>query len=210
MRVVVAAESEATRRAALSLSTHPDVEVALLAPTTSSQFAVVDSAVGYDAVVGGERAVRAAAEADVPAVVPGALQGHQGIEHCSIPGLALALAADLESPGTVAVAIPGHGGGDETIVFPSPIDSRRAHPETLTGRTLFIADSPENVSAAMALGRDRHLVILDDYRFMEGIALAAGVGPLLAGFEHGPVWEHAAAYLQAATEMGLVIGERAA
>src|SRR5690606_10950895 len=121
--VVVAAEGEATRRAALSLSTHPDVEVALLGPTTSSQFPVVHSAIGYYAVVGSERA---AIEAGIPAVVPGALERHFGVEHCSIAGLALALAADVEGVGTVAVAVPGAGGGDQEVTFPSPIDSRRA------------------------------------------------------------------------------------
>ena len=208
MKVVVAVEGEATRRAAHSLSPHPDIEVALLAPATSTQFSVVDSAAGHDAVVGLGRAARVAAASGVPAVVAGSLDGNRGIEHCSIPGLALALAADLESPGTVAVAMPGADGGDETIVFPSPIDSRRAHPETFSGRTVFVADGHETVAAAMALGRDLHRVILDDHRFMEGIALAAGVGILVAGFESGPVWEHAAPYLQTATEMGLVIGER--
>ena len=205
--VVVAAEGEATRRAALSLSTHPDVEVALLGPTTSSQFPVVDSAIGYDAVVGSERA---AIEAGIPAVVPGALERHFGVEHCSIAGLALALAADLEGVGTVAVAVPGAGGGDQEVTFPSPIDSRRARAESFSGRTVFVADSPDDAAAALALGQDRHRVILDDHRFMEGVALAAGVGVLLAGYESGPVWRHAPAYLQTATEMGLVIGERPA
>lgn len=210
MKVAIAVEGEVTTRAAQSLSSHPDVEVVLLAPANSSQFEVVDTPEGCVAVFGAGTAVRVAAASRLPAVTTAGLEGQPGVAWASIQGLALALASDLDSIRRVAAAIPGEPGGDETVVFPSPIDGRHAMDEKVDSRHLLVARGEGSLASALALGGDRHRAIMDDHRFMEAIALAAGVGVLGEGelTEAVPVWERSGPYLQTAAEMGLVIGER--
>lgn len=211
MRLVVAVEGEPTTRAAQSLAVHPGVdEVALLAPTTSKQFETVESAAGFDAVVGAGKAASTAARAGIAAIVTGALQGQTGVAWASVEGVAFAL---LEGDAaTTAIAIEGEPGGETPIVFPSPIDSRMAEEAIVDGRSLLVARGPGPLAAAMVLEPNRHRVVLDDEAFLRGVALAAGVGILLDGPVDGPVpvWERAAAYLKTASEMGLVVGERPA
>ncbi|HEX2154186.1 MAG TPA: hypothetical protein VHL52_09415 [Acidimicrobiia bacterium] len=208
-RIVVAIDGEVTTRAAQSLSAHPDVQVALLSPTTSSQFDTVDSPDGFDAVLGTTKAAQAAAAAGLPVITTGELRDQPGVAWASITGLALALATELHE-GTVAVAVPGEEVGDETVVFPSPIDVRRATVEPVEENKVYIARGDAPLAAALALGRRLHRVIVDDFRFMEAVALAAGVGILMQGplASPTPVWQRPSAYLQAAADMGLVIGER--
>lgn len=211
MRVAVAVEGEVTTRAAQSLSTHPDVEVVLLAPATSSQFEVVDTPVGCAAVFGAGTAARVGAASRLPAVTTAGLGGQPGVAWASIRGLALALSSDLEGIRRIAAAIPGDPVGDETVVFPSPIDGRQAREEAVDSSRVLVARGEGPLASALALGGDRHRVIVDDHRFMEAIALAAGVGVLAEGGVTGPipVWERSRPYLRTAAEMGLVIGERA-
>lgn len=211
MRLVMAVEGESTTRAAQSLAVHPGVdEVALLAPTTSRQFQTVESALGFDAVVGAGKAASIADRAGIPAIVTGALHAQPGVAWASVEGVAFAL---LEGDaGRPAVAIEGEPGGETPIVFPSPIDSRTAEEEFIDGRSLLVARGAGPLAAAMVLEPNRHRVILDDQAFLRGVALAAGVGLLLDGPVDVPVpvWERAAAYLKTASDMGLVIGERPA
>lgn len=210
MRVAVADEGEVTTRAAQSLSTHPDVEVVLLEPATSSQFEVVESPEGCAAVFGADLAADAASRAGLPAIVMGDLQAAGGICWASIPGMALALAAGMENPDLVGAALPGDPGGDRTVVFPSPIDGRQTGLESFGDRQLHVGRGDGPLASALAIGPRLHRVIIDDHRFMGGIALAAGVALLDDDLSAPvPVWERAAPYLQAAADMGLVIGERA-
>lgn len=210
MKVAIAVEGEVTTRAAQSLSSHPDVEVVLLAPAQSSQFEVVDTPEGCVAVFGAGTAVRVAAASHLPAVTTTGLDGGPGVAWASIQGLALALGSDLDSIGCIAAAIPGEPGGEETVVFPSPIDGRQAVEEKVDSRSVLVARGEGALASALALGGDRHRAIMDDHLFMEAIALAAGVGVLGEGEVTGavPVWERSGPYLRTATEMGLVIGER--
>ncbi|HLT96986.1 MAG TPA: hypothetical protein VK070_09390 [Acidimicrobiia bacterium] len=209
MRVVVAVEGEVTTRAAHSLASHPGIEVSLLGGDGIARFPRVDDATGHDAVVGVSRAKRVALEAGIPAVVTGELDGSPGVAWASVAGLALALASGLNETERVAVAIPGDHTGDRTVVFPSPIDAQRARREMVGDREVEIAGTNGELAAALALGTQRHRVIVDHHRFMEGIALAAGVLLVEPGVSLA-VWERPDAYLQASVEMGLVIGERAA
>lgn len=212
MKVVVAVEGEVTTRAAQSLSAHPGIDVTLLGPTNSSQFRTVQSVDGFDVVVGAEKAVAAAAAATLPVVSVGKLAAQPGIFWASITGLALALAGEVPKSTTVAVAVPGDAAGDQTVVFPSPIDARSAVTESVDGRRVQISRGDSSLAAVLALGPDRHRVIVDDYRFMEGVALAAAIGILMENgvIESSAVWHHPIPYLRTAAEMGLVIGERSA
>lgn len=212
MRVAVAVEGDVTTRAAQSLSTHPDVEVVLLAPATSTQFKVVETPDGCAAVFGADKASRTAAEAGLPSVLTNDTDDRSGLRWASIEGLALALAADMDDLHTVAIAVPADAGGTDTVVFPSPIDGRSAEERQMGGRSIFVAGVDGPLASALAFGLNRHRVVMDDHRFMEAIALAAGVGILMEDGIAGsvPVWERSGPYLRAATDMGLVIGERAA
>lgn len=207
MRVAIAVEGEVTTRAAQSLSAHPGIEVVLLAPSTSSQFQVVDTPDGCTAVFGEAEAGRVGVAHGIPAVVTGASDAAAGVSWASIRGLALALAADLDDVEAVAVGVPGDPGGTETVVFPSPIDGRAAERETVNGRTVLVGRGDGPLAAALALGRSRHRVIVDDHRFMEAVALAAGIA-VLDPVGSVPVWERPGPYLHTAAAMGLVIGER--
>lgn len=210
MRIAVAVEGEVTTRAAQSLSAHPDVEVVLLAPAKSSQFEVVDTPQGCAAVFGAGTAVRVAAASRLPAVTTSRLEGQPGVAWASIQGLAVALASDLDRIQRIAAALPGEPDGEETVVFPSPIDGRQAVEEKVDSRSLLMGRGEGSLASALALGGERHRVIMDDHRFMEAVALAAGVGILTEDELTGtvPVWERSRPYLRAAAEMGLVIGER--
>lgn len=212
MRVAVAVEGDVTTRAAQSLSAHPDVEVVLLSPATSSQFQVVDTPAGCAAVFGTVHAARVASEVGLPAVVTNNGDPGPGLHWASLEGLALALSAEMEEAQTVAVAVPGDAGGEDTIVFPSPIDGRSAYQKAVGPRSVYVAGTEGPLAAALAIGRDRHRVILDDHHFMQAIALAAAVGILMEDpiTVPMPVWERSGLYLRTAAEMGLVIGERTA
>lgn len=214
MRVLVAVDGESTTRAAQSLADHPGIDtVALLAPASSRQFETVTSAEGFDVVVGKAVAAETAQRAGIPAVVEDELPvDSPGVYGASIVGLALALAADLEGEPLTAVALEGEPAGDRTVMFPSPVDSRPVTEERISGRRVLVGRGEGPLQAAIALGTDRHRVVMDHARFMEGIALAAGVGILLeeATETSLPVWERNSVYLRTAVEMGLVIGERPA
>ncbi|HLU32050.1 MAG TPA: hypothetical protein VK088_09825 [Acidimicrobiia bacterium] len=214
MRVLVAVDGESTTRAAQSLADHPGIgSVAVLAPASSRHFQTVTSAEGFDVVVGKAVAAETAQRAGLPAVVEDELgAGSVGVFGASIVGLALALAADLEGDPLTAVALEGEADGDRTVMFPSPIDSRSVTEEWISGRRVLVGRGEGPLQAAIALGTDRHRVVMDHARFLEGIALAAGVGILLERPEEGAigVWEAASAYLRTSVEMGLVIGERPA
>lgn len=212
-RVVIAVDGEVTLRAAQSLAVHPGVdEVAVLSPAENTHFATVETPDGFDLVVGTNRAAAVAAEADLPVAVTGELDDQAGVFLGSLSGLALALAVGVDDVETVAVARPGEAGGDVSLVFPSPIDSRRAKVSRVDGHELHVAGGDGPLGAAMVLGGNRHRVIVDDHAFMAGIALAgAAVVALAHPVDRAiPVWTRATDYLRAVAEMGLVIGERSA
>jgi hypothetical protein len=68
-----------------------------------------------------------------------------------------------------------------------------------------LAHSDNEFAACLAVGADRRVAIVDDGEFMSGVAL--GAGAVVAGSEPGPVWDHALAYLEAVTAMGLVMAQ---
>jgi hypothetical protein len=124
--------------------------------------------------------------------------------------LALALAADLEDVELVAVARPGEPSGAETVVFPSPIDSRAAVPVTVDGRPMLLAEGEGPLAACMAWGGVRHRMILDDHLYLAAICLAAAaeLHPYVAG--PSAVWDFPDQFLRRVVELGLVLGERPA
>lgn len=208
-RVAIAVDGEVTLRAAQSLSVHPGVdEVVVLSPSENTHFATVENARGFDVLVGTDRAAPLGVRDQVPVAVTGDLPDQPGVSLGSPIGLALALAVGLEAVEIVGVATPGDAEGAETVVFPSPIDARFADKRKIDGHLVHVAGGDGPLAAAMVLGAGRHRVIVDDHRFMAGVALAAAAAVSLATGLDGPVWTRAAEYLRTAVEMGLVIGER--
>jgi hypothetical protein len=59
----------------------------------------------------------------------------------------------------------------------------------------------------LAVGAERRVAVVDDGAFLSGVALAAGIAAI--GDAPRPVWEASLPYLEAVTEMGLVMAESA-
>lgn len=211
-RVVVAVEGEVTMRAAHSLASHDGVdEVAVLGPTKSNSFPTVDKPDGWDVVVGRKNAADAGRRSGVVAAVTDDLVAQPGISLGSPFGLVLALAVGVEMVETLAVALPGNPGSGEQIVFPSPIDGRPAVAERHGGHAIQVGRGAEPLTAVMVLGAERHRVVLDDSKFLAGVALAAAavVATTTRPDRPVPAWSHAGLFLDTATAMGLVLAERA-
>jgi hypothetical protein len=122
-------------------------------------------------------------------------------------GLAVALAAREPDPRLVAVAHPEipDKGTTRTNRFPDPIGRVAVFDGTVGGRPVALAHSPNDFAACLAVGASRRVTVVDHAAFLSGIALAAGVAA--ANGSERPVWEDALPYLEAITEMGLVMAE---
>ena len=200
-------------RAAHSLAAHPGIDsVAVLSPASSGHFPSADDPSGFDVVIGTDGATDVAAAAGIPTATTHGSSSGPGLTGATVTGLALALAVGVDAISAVAVAVPGESGGDREVVFPSPLDARWAAQREIDGHDVFVADSEGSLGAAMVTGSDRHRVVIDDFSFMSGIALAAAAAVVLSdGVDMtAPVWTRADHYLRSAVEMGLVVGERRA
>lgn len=196
-------------RAAHSLQAHPGIEeVVVVGPATSKSFRVVDSAEGLDYLVGsGPEAPRRARKHGIPLIWDGEnASSAVAVWGAGPEGLTLALAARESEPRLVAVAHPElAGGSDHQARFPHPIGRQGVSDDLYAGHRVATAKSPNEFSAALAVGASRSVTIIDDGKFLSGIALAAGVAAV--GETPRPVWDEALAYLQTATAMGLVMAE---
>lgn len=211
MKIGVLVTGDIAVRAAHSLSAHPGIdEVVVIGPATSKSYQVVDTAEGCDLLVGnGPTAPARARDLGVPLLWDGeSPEPGVGVYGASPPGLALAVAARETDPRLVAVAHPGlSGGNDHRATFPHPIGSVPVGDSLYSGRRVAEARSVNEYGAVLTVGASRRVTIVDDGDFLSGIALAAGV----AVVEEEPiaVWDSALAYLETATEMGLVMAEEA-
>lgn len=209
MRIGVLVTGDVAVRAAHSLAAHPGVDqVVVIGPARSKSFEVVDSAVGCDFLVGsGRQAPSSAAKHGVPLLWDGE-EPEKGVHvwGASPQGLTLSLASRETDPRLVALAHPDlEPGNDHRARFPDPIGMLDVADAAYAGRRLATAVSPNEFAACLAIGTDRRVTIIDEGSFLSGIALAAAVA--VAEGEPKPVWDHALAYLRAATSMGLVMAE---
>ncbi len=209
MRIGVLATGDTSVRAAHSIAAHPGVDdVVVIGPARSNNFRVVPSAKGCDFLVGsGPDAPGLARRHGTPLIWDG--ETHDpGVQVWggSPQGLTLALAADDRDPRLVALAHPDLEQGDERQVrFPEPVGVISTVDKMIGGHLVAVGRCENGFAACYVRSASRTLTILDDARFMKGVALAAGIaiatdGPI-------PVWEGAFRYLQAATDMGLVMGQ---
>jgi hypothetical protein len=197
-------------RAGHSLQAHVGVDdVVVIGPATSKNFSVVENADGCDLLVGqGPKAPGLARKHGVPLVWDG--EGPEegvAVWGASPTGLALALAARESDPRLVAVAHPEIEGSHTTRTtrFPDPVGRVGTFDGTLGGRPVALAQSPNEFAACLAVGAGRRVAVVDHGGFMSGVSLAAGVAAIDGADQ--PVWDQALPYLQAITEMGLVMAE---
>jgi hypothetical protein len=197
-------------RAAHSLQAHPGVdEVVVIGPAKSKSFEVVDTAEGCDYLVGsGSSAPGLASKQGVPLVWDGD-EPAEGVAvwGASPVGLAIALATREPDPRLVAVAHPAidGDGSTRTTRFPDPVGRLGVRDVQVGGRPVALAASTNEFAACLAVGASRRVTVVDDGDFLSGVALAAGVA--VADDTPAPVWERALPYLEAVTEMGLVMAE---
>lgn len=210
VRVGLLVTGDTAVRAAHSLHAHPGVdEVVVIGPATSKSFEVVDSAEGCDFLVGhGASAPELAREHGIPLIWDGE-EGGDGIAVWGAfpAGLAISMAAREPDPRLVAVAHPDveDANTTRTTRFPDPVGRVGVFDGMVGGRPVALAQSPNEFGACLTVGASRRVAMVDQGDFMSGIALAAGIA--VADGDGRPVWEAALPYLEAATEMGLVMAE---
>jgi hypothetical protein len=210
VRVGLLVTGDTAVRAAHSLQAHPGVdEIVVIGPARSKSFEVVDDAGGCDLLVGsGPTAPGIATRHGVPLIWDG--EGPEdgvAVWGASPTGLALALAARESDPRLVAVAHPEivSSGTSRSTRFPDPIGTVGVFDATLGGRPVALARSPNEFAACLAVGAARNVTVVDHGGFLSGVALAAGIAA--ANGTDRPVWDESLSYLEAATEMGLVMAE---
>jgi len=210
VRVGLLVTGDTAVRSAHSLQAHPGIdEVVVIGPAKSKSFEVVGSAAGCDYLVGhGSSAPALARKHGVPLIWDG--NGpEEGVAAwaASPTGLALSLASREPDPRIVAIAHPDipDTHTTRTTRFPDPVGRLGVFDEAVEGKPVAMAHSPGDFAACLVEAANRRVAVVDHGGFLSGVALAAGVAT--AGVSGQPVWEEALAYLEAVTEMGLVMAE---
>lgn len=209
MKIGVLVTGDIAVRAAHSLNAHQTIdEVVVIGPARSKSFRVAKSAEGCDFLIGtGDEAPKRARELGVRLV----WSGEHHVDGVAVwgacpQGLTLALASRETDPRLVAVAHADfEGGADHIARFPDPVGRLDVADGVYAGQRLSTGTSPNEFAAALAIGSDRRVTVVDHGDFLAGIALAAAVD--IANDDPKPVWEAALPYLQTATTMGLVMAE---
>lgn len=209
MRIGVLVTGDIAVRAAHSLSADPDIEeIVVIGPARSKSFRVVESADSCDLLIGtGQNAPKRARELETPLIWSGEEQvSGVSVWGASPQGLTLALASREADPRLVAIAHPDlEEGHEHRARFPEPIGELEIVDGTYGGMRLATAASPNEFAAALAIGAERRVTVVDHGAFMAGIALAAAVA--VANDKPRAVWDDALTYLRSATAMGLAMAE---
>lgn len=197
-------------RAAHALSAHDGIdEVVVIGPAKSKSFKVVATSDGCDVLVGsGPRAPALARKHGVPLVWDGGSpQGGVRIWGADPAGITISLGMDQPDPQLVAIAHPeiSSNGESRRVRFPAPVGLTMVRDTAVDGRPLAVGRSKNQYASSYVVAGSRTLTILEDGKFMAGIALAAGVSVLSDAPR--PVWDAAATYLATVFSMGLVLGE---
>lgn len=212
MKIGVPAEGETASRAAHSLAAHPLVEeLVIVGPATSRYYRVVDDPSGCDLlVVTGPDAPERHVSHGIPMVWDGPGPRPGVVVWAASPvGLALAMAEREDDPTLVAAAHPALGARTgERLRFPDPVGRVAVSELEGGGRRLHAGGVSGSDAAVMVRSRERSVAIVDDAGFMSGVTLAAGI--VVADGTPKPVWEAALDYMNAVTQMGLVMAESAA
>ncbi|HSM45193.1 MAG TPA: hypothetical protein VK969_09280 [Acidimicrobiia bacterium] len=210
VRVGLLVTGDTAVRAAHSLQAHPSIdEIVVIGPATSKSFEVVDTAEGCDYLVGhGHSAPGLARKHGIPLIWDGEGPGEGIAAWGAAPtGVAIAMAARETDPQLVAVAHPEIDDSETTGTtrFPDPVGWDGFFDASVRGRPVALAHSPNDFAACLAVGASRRVTVVDHAAFLSGVALAAGLATVNGS--GGPVWRDALPYLEATTEMGLVMAE---
>jgi hypothetical protein len=124
-----------------------------------------------------------------------------GITHASPQGLARALASQIGGDAEAVWTVDGrpHRIG-HAWRFPAPVGDVRGGAGAVPASGAF--------AAVGGFGQGRTIVCIDDRPFMQAICMAAGAAIASTDLsEPTPVWERAAAYVEACEKLGLVFAE---
>lgn len=189
------------RVASALLADHRVDQVGLIGRTPPAVWgdraAAIDSADGWDVVVGASQA--GTAEVTVAAGGEVSWAGPSGLARC----LGFRLGGTARLAGTVQ-GEPIEGSA--RFGFPPPLGWLGG--ELIDG--VYHCPVQGSLAAVVAVDDDgRSLVVLDEQEFFDAALLAAGV--ILAADGHrGPVWEAADRYLEVISDFGLVLADAAA
>jgi hypothetical protein len=210
VKVGVLVTGDTAVRAAHSLSAQEGVaSVVVIGPARSKSFDVVDNAAGCDVLVGsGPGAPALARKHGLPLVWDGdGPKRGVGVWGADPAGITISLGVVEPDPRLVAIAHPeiSSNGGDRRVRFPSPVGLTMVRDTAVDGRPLAVGRSKNEYASSYVVAGNRTLTILEDAKFMAGVALAAGVSVLSDAAR--PVWDDAETYLSTVFAMGLVLGE---
>lgn len=214
MKVLVLAEEDGDLRVAHVLAGE-GLDVSIHGGAKSGRYPKMDNPVGVDVVVGYTSATLDIAEKAGAAAVTAADVDSSPVPTvagASLLGVALAIAARLEASGSdilrVAIAHPGGPAlGGVGMSFPPPVG--RARGTILSEAPLHVlsASTQEPWAAIVVEANTGDQAVVDEYRFLMAICLAAGVA-LLPPAGIVKVWDVPDVYLSKAESMGLVAAKR--
>lgn len=211
LRIAVVPDGEREMRAFHALAALPEVAriglVGKPVPVTWPHARMIHDLTGWDVVVGPtEEALRMAAEAEIPAVVPGEVDiaSIPVVHGAGPPGLARALveAFAIESPRLIVTETGSPEKRGPHAAFPAPVGVVR----TSGPRPVEVAPVEGPWGGVLVTGRNQSVGVVDDARFLEAATLAAGVACLDAGAGVRPVWADSRRYLDWVGRIGVVVG----
>ena len=214
MKALVVAEEDADLRVAHVLAGE-GLEVAICGEAKSSRYPNAAGPDGFDVVVGYTAAALDIAErAGVAAVTAADVEVSPvpTVAGASLLGVALAIAARLEAGGSdvlrVAIAHPGGSPlGGVGLSFPQPVGKARGTVLSEAPLNVVAAATQEPWAAIVVEANTGDQAVVDEYRFLRAICLAAGVA-LVPPAGIVKVWDAANTYLATAEAMGLVAARR--
>lgn len=210
MKVGVLVTGDTAVRAAHSLSAQDGIsEVVVIGPARSKSFKVVDDASGCDVLVGsGPKAPALARKHGLPLVWDGT-GPKTGVRvwGADPAGITISLSIGESDRRLVAVAHPeiSSNGEDRRVRFPAPVGLTMVRDTSVDGQPLAVGRSKNEYASSYVVAGSRTLTILEDGKFMGGVALAAGVSVL--SDTPRPVWDAPETYLSTVFSMGLVLAE---
>lgn len=186
------------RAASALLADHRVESVGLLGRNPPSTWG--ERAVAIASPAGWELGVGIPPTAGRPEVTPGP---GGAVSWAGPTGLAKSLGVRLGGRPALAGTVPGEPlSAGPRFGFPPPLGWLRGE----LVDDIHHCPTPGSLAAVMATDGDS-LVFLDDRKFLDGTALAAGILLAIAG-HRGPVWEAADEYLDLAVQLGLVLADR--
>ncbi|MGH8928589.1 MAG: hypothetical protein ACRDWH_09580 [Acidimicrobiia bacterium] len=215
MKALVVADNETDLRVAHALA--GEGEAVSVLGGVKSRYPTVTDPRGFDVVLGRTaRVLEIAEQAGAAAVTADEVDSSPvpTVAGASLLGAGLAMAARMEAGGAdvlrVAIAHPGGPSiGGVAISFPPPVGRSRAAVLLEEPLKVMAASTQDPWAAIVVEATTGDQAVVDEYRFLSAICLAAGVALIPpAGIVN--VWDVPDIYLAKAEQMGLVGAQRGA